>query len=36
MENNYNILVDDNDNKILRLSRMLGNKKYALPYFISS
>ena len=33
--NPCNTVIEDNNSKILKLSRELGNKKYALPYFIS-
>ena len=29
-------IVEDNGKFIFKLSRQLGNKKYAIPYFISS
>ena len=34
--NPSNRIVEDNDKFIFKLSRRLGNKKYAIPYFISS
>jgi hypothetical protein len=29
-------IIEDNNKFIFKLSKQLGNKKYALPYFISS
>lgn len=33
--NRNNIIIEDNNSRILKLSRELGNKKYALPYFVN-
>lgn len=32
--NPYNILLEDNNPKVFKLSKELGNKKYSLPYFM--
>lgn len=32
--NKDNVIVDDSDKKVFKLSRRLGTKKYAIPYFI--
>lgn len=34
--NPNNIVFEDNDKSIFKIVKQLGNKKYALPYFISS
>lgn len=36
VSNPKNKVVEDNDKFVFKLSKRLGNKKYALPYFISS
>ena len=34
--NPSNIVIEDNDKVVFKIVRRLGNKKYALPYFIST
>ena len=34
--NRYNNVIEDNDKFVFKLSKRLGNKKYAVPYFMSS
>ena len=33
--NRCNRIVDDNDKFVFKIRKQLGNKRYALPYFIS-
>jgi hypothetical protein len=36
ISNSNNRIIEDNDKFVFKLTKRLGNKKYAIPYFISS